>query len=138
MEKMDDFTSTLTLIREGKIDLPVGKNGRTELADEPLYELRQYISALEAGYCRLRHFFKISKKLITARSKPLQAWIDPNKRKPEDGEKVLVADYKLDVYPAEYDAELDIWTGISTCYSDRCALGSIKYWMPLPTPPEEG
>lgn len=136
---MNDFGNTLALIREGKADLPMNKDGKTELSEQPLYELRQYISALEAGYRRLRHFFKISKKLITARSKPLQAWIDPNKRKPEDGEKVLVTVNIFDrdkVRQAVYNAEPDMWR-VSDGSNESMWL-SVKYWLPIPKPPKEG
>lgn len=61
----------LDRIREGNIDLEMDKDGRSVLSDQPLYELRQYISALEAGYCRLRQAQKLRAKIDTAAAKTI-------------------------------------------------------------------
>lgn len=60
---MDRLNALLDRIREGEADLELKEDGRTALSEEPIYELRLYISALEAGYRHLRTEHKACKQM---------------------------------------------------------------------------
>lgn len=61
----------LDRIRQGEVDLEIGENGRTALSEQPIYELRQYIQALEAGYNRQRKELKLRKKIDEAAARTI-------------------------------------------------------------------
>lgn len=66
---MENLSKLFDRIREGDLDLKVNEDGRTTLSDQPLFELRQYISALEAGYRHLRNQVKVRQKIEAAAAK---------------------------------------------------------------------